>query len=563
MSKGQKVLDIEQALVLAAEHYNAQRISEARSNYQNILRADPNESTALHHLGLIAHQDGRNDIALELIAKATTIQPDRAEIHYDLGVVCQELRRLEDAKASYKKCLTISPDNAGAHNNLGVVLRDLGNFEDAVKSCRNAIDIQPTYAAAHSNLGLAYQDLGKLDDALRSFEEALRITQDIAEIHYNHGNVLQKLGRLKKSIDSYDAALHINPLLPDANTNLGLVLRDLGKLGEAQNRYYKALEINPNLAEARHNLGMLQLSIGDMQQGWKNYEWRWKIWPRNAHPSVSNKPLWEGDDLKGRTIYIYPEQGLGDSICFVRYLPLLKQFGCRVIFETPTSLASLFHHSQIADHLIKPGETPPDFDCHASLLDLPQHLKTTVETIPDVTPYLRVPEKLKQKWKLRFGAAKTFRLGIAWAGNSNLRQDHFRSATVEMFLPLAEILNIALYSLQVGPKVDATELLRNKITDCGPHLTDFAQTAAAISQLDLIVSVDTSVAHIAGALGRPTWTLLHLSPDWRWMYRGKTTPWYPTMQLFRQTELGQWKDVFQAVTAELINLADLNDKLSN
>ena len=274
-----------------------------------------------------------------------------------------------------------------------------------------------------------------------------------------------EVGRLEEAATSYEVALHINPQLAEANSNLGLTLRDLGRLEEARDSYLKALAIDPNLAETRHNLGMLQLSVGDMQQGWENYEWRWKKWRRNAHPCVSNKSLWRGDVLKGRTIYIYPEQGLGDSICFVRYLPLLKQLGCQVIFEAPRSLASLFRHSRIADHLIETGETPPHFDYHASLLDLPQHLNTTVETIPNSTPYLSTPEKLSQEWKIRFGEAKAFRLGIAWKGNSNLRQDQFRSAPIELFLPLTEVPNTTLYSLQVGAIDDTKTLLDNKIID--------------------------------------------------------------------------------------------------
>ena len=548
------MLELKHALERAAKHYNAHRTADAEIIYEDILRVTPNEPTALHRLGLIAHWDGKNELAAQLITKATAVGPNNAEAHYDLGVVYQELGRFEDAITCYNKSLSISPDNSVTHNNLGTVLRETGDLEEAVSCYRKAIDIEPNYSAAHSNLGLAYQELGKLTDALDQFGTALKITGNTAEIHYNHGNVLQELGRLAEAVNSYEAALDINPKLVEANTNLGLTLRDLGRVEDARDHYLKALAIDPNLGEARYSLGMLQLSVGEMEQGWKNYEWRWKKWSRNANDCASNKPIWRGDALKDRTIYIYPEQGLGDSICFVRYLPLLRQLGCQIIFEAPSSLASLFRHSRIADYLIETGETPPHFDCHASLLDLPQHLNTRLETIPTITPYLRVPEKLNQEWKARFGEAKTFRVGIAWAGNSNLRQDQFRSATVELFLPLAKLPHVTLYSLQVGAKAGAKTLLNEKIIDCAPHLTDFAQTAAAMTHLDLIISVDTSVAHVAGALGRPVWTLLHSAPDWRWMHSGETTAWYPTMRLFRQAQLGQWDQVSQSISSALSDL---------
>ena len=303
---------------------------------------------------------------------------------------------------------------------------------------------------------------------------------------------------------------------------------------------------------------MLQLLTGDFPRGWKNYSWRRKTKQYRFRPRDYEKPSWNGGELKGKTIFVYPEQGLGDTIQFVRYLPLLKQHGCRVVFETPKSLTRLFATVGIADQLIEPGETPPTIDCHAALLDLPQLLNTTLETIPSYYSYLSAPSDLKKEWANRLGPRKKFRLGIVWAGRSAHKNDRNRSIEAFLFQPLTKIRGVSVYSLQVGRNGEAAKIFADTVTDIAPFLNDFADTAAAVSNLDLVVSVDTSVAHIAGALGWPIWTLLPFVPDWRWLLERDDSPWYPTMQLFRQSERNDWKTVIERLRTELIKTVKLS-----
>ena len=465
------------------QHYTAGRLPEANSIYQQILRLDPNQPVALLLLGLIAHQAGKHDTAVDLIMKALAIKPDYAEAHNNLGIVFKELGKLDVAAASYHKALAIKPDYAEAHNNLGNALHDLGKLGEAAASYHKALAIKPDYAKAHSNLGNALHDLGKLDEAAAS--------------------------------------------------------------------YHKALAIKPDYAEAHNNFGHFQLLTGNFQDGWENYSWRWKKKDTALCPRDYKEPFWDGSGLEGKTIFIYPEQGLGDTIHFVRYMTLVAAQGGRVVLEVPAKLETLFRDIDGVESFVVAGNLPPPFDCHAPLLDLPGLLNTTLETIPSQESYLTVASELVEKWADRLGPWEHFRIGIVWAGNPILKTDRDRSMDPSHFLPLTEIPRVSVYSLQFGKDGEADKVFGARVTDIGPDLTPFTEAAAAIMNLDLVVTVDTSLAHLAGALGCPVWTLLPFIPDWRWMLDRDDSPWYPTMRLFRQEKRGEWEGVIERVCRAL------------
>ena len=408
------------------------------------------------------------------------------------------------------------------------------------------------------DLAVQHHNEGRLSKAESIYQQILQSDPNQPVALHLLGVIAHQVGKNDTAVDLITRALALKPDYPEAHSNLGVSLQSLGKLEEAVASYRTALGLKPDFAEAHYNLGMLQLLMGDFLRGWKNYAWRWKTKQYRSLPRDYEKPSWDGGELKGKTIFVYPEQGLGDTIQFVRYLPLLKQHGRRVVFETPKSLTRLFATVGIADQLIEPGETPPTIDCHAALLDLPQLLNTTLETIPNYNSYLRTAPNLQKEWANRLGPRKKFRLGIVWAGRSAHKNDRNRSIEAFLFQPLTKIRGVSVYSLQVGRNGEAAKIFGDTVTDVAPFLNDFADTAAAVSNLDLVVSVDTSVAHIAGALGWPIWTLLPFVPDWRWLLERDDSPWYPTMQLFRQSERNDWKTVIERLRTELIKTVKLS-----
>ena len=585
-SAEQPPLSVQQALDLGVRHHNAGDLAKAKNIYSQILQADPNQPIALQLLGVLAHQVGKNDFAIELISKAVTIKPDYDEGHFNLGIALKAAGRLEEAAASYRKALAIKPDNADAYYNLGNALEELKKFDDAATSYRmalavrpdfakahgnlgyllqkqkklddavacfrQALAIKPDYAEAHSNLGLALHDLGRLDEAVASYRSALAIDPEFVEVHSNLGLALQELGQLDEAMNSYYRALAIKPDHTDAHNNLGLAHQELGQIEHAFNSYNRAIAITPDSAEVRNNLGMLQLLTGDFDAGWANYAWRWKTKDAASLPREYPQPFWDGGPLQGRTIFIYPEQGLGDIIQFVRYLPLVAAHGGRVLFEVPKPLLRLFEGSRLVENLVRENQAPPPFDCHAALLDLPKLLNTALATVPGNDRFPEASPELRQQWAERLPASRDVRLGIVWAGNPKHKNDRNRSIDGNLFQLLAEIPWVSVYSLQVGRDGEAGRLFADKVVDLAPFLGDFADTAAAMSHLDLIVSADTSVAHLAGALGKPIWTLLPSMPDWRWLLARDDSPWYPTMRLFRQKTRGDWNGVLQGVGEALM-----------
>ena len=455
--------------------------------------------------------------------------------------------RLDQAKPLYAAILSQEPSHAEALRFLDIIAYQEGDSHQAVALIGKAIALRPDFFEAHSNLGLAHHALGQFDEAVASYRKALDIKPDCVEAHNNLGLTLHDLGKLDAAVAGYTKALAIKSDFTEAHNNLGNSLRDLGQLEEAAASYRKALAINPGFAEAHFNLGRLQLLTGGFQDGWKNYAWRWQWHGSGLRPREYQAPFWDGSALDGKTILIYPEQGVGDTIQFARYLPFVEALGARVVFEVPKTLDRLFKGSTYEKYLVGSNETPPSFDCHAPLLDLPRLLNTTLETIPVCDNFLNSPSELREVWSDRIGPSENIRVGIVWAGNPKHANDRNRSIEAALFRPLTEIPGVSTYSLQVGRDGEAAEVFGDRATDIAPFLTDFAETAAAIGQLDLIVTADTSVAHLAGTLRTPVWTLLPFIPDWRWLLERDDSPWYPSMRLFRQRAIGDWAGVFEEV----------------
>ena len=430
-----------------------------------------------------------------------------------------------------------------------------GKFRDARSLYEEICRTDPGDAEAWFMLGAVHGRLGSLTEAISSNRRALELKQDYPEAHYNLARALQETGEFAEAERSYRETLKLKPGNPDACNNLGNVLRGLGRPREALEMFEKALAINPEHPPARCNRSLAWLLLGDFARGWPEFEWRWA---RSEHPPRRLPgPQWDGADLHGKTLLVHAEQGYGDTIQFARYLPLLKQRGARIVCECQPPLTRLLRTMRDIDTVVTQGDTLPPFDLHVPLLSLPRIFASDATTIPARTPYLAVPDGNYTQIESVFATESDgYRIGFVWAGSPVHVNDRNRSCGLEHFRALSALDGIRLYSLQKGQC--AEELKRNNFSarDLSVLLGDFADTAYAVTRLDLVITVDTSVAHLAGALARPVWTLLPFDPDWRWMLERQDSPWYPGMRLFRQPRPGDWDDVFRRVTAALKQRTD-------
>ncbi|MBT3904407.1 MAG: glycosyltransferase family protein [Rhodospirillaceae bacterium] len=531
--------------------HQAGQSEQAKTYYRKVLRIQPNHSVSLHHLGVIALQSGKSEDAVDYIRKAVRAQPIYPFAHNNLGNALRNVGRLEDAEKSYNTAISQKPDYAEAHYNRAIIKEDRADPEAAMAGYKQAIELKPDYTDAHVKIGVLLIAQNKYEEALACF--ALVLAEDPGQpaALNNQGNVFEELGRLEEALASYDLALKRNPNNADVLANKGNVLKDLRRIDEALEVYDRAVAAAPESAKALYNRGLSRLMTGRLAEGWLDYQWRWQNDTLSMSRPVDDKPVWDGRDLNGKTILLYPEQGKGDAVQFARYIALIAERGGRAVLWSSGAVLRLLSSVPGAATVCETLEEAGDYDCHASLMDLPGLFETTLETIPKTVPYISVDKDLIETWSERLGHKKDFRVGLVWAGNPEHKNDHNRSIDLELFRPLAKIKNISLYSLQVGRAEDVVGVLGEGVTELKTHLTDFAETAAAIECLDLVISVDTAVAHVAGALGKPVWVLLPHVPDWRWLLDRDDSPWYPTLRLFRQGQPGDWAGVVENVMNEL------------
>ena len=421
---------------------------------------------------------------------------------------------------------------------------------------RRAIAVEPNNAEAHNDLGNALNEKGQLDEAIAAYRQAVALDPNFSEAHNNLG-VVRFQGKLDEAIASYGRAIALSPNFAEAHNNLGTGLQEKGQLDEAIAAYRRAIAYKPNYAESHSNLAKALLLCGDFKEGWQEYEWRWKVQGFPSPKRGFSQALWDGGELRGRAILLHAEQGLGDTIQFVRYLPLVVQRGGKIIVECQSELQRLFRGMAGDYEIVAFGQPLPAFDFHCPLPSLPHALGTTLADIPQNVPYLSAEPTLVEVWRRTLGASNgELKVGLAWAGNPRFESDGTRSLNLRQLTPLAGARGVKFYSLQKGA---AGEQAKNppvglELVDLGPKLNDFADTAAVMSLLDLIITTDTSVPHLAGALARPVWAMLQFVPDFRWLLEREDSPWYPTMRLFRQRSAGDWDGVIGRVAESLLSL---------
>ena len=544
---------IEQAIRAAAQHHAAGRLPEAEAVYRQILAFQPSHPDAVHLLGVIAHQRGQHDVAVELIRRAISLRPNFVEAYSNLGVVLEALGQNEQAIAALRQAIALNPSHVKSYNNLGVSLRVIGQIDEAIAAQRQAIALNPGYASAYNNLGIALRARKQFVEAIAACRQAIALNPGSSKAYNNLGISLRDCDRLDEALEACRQAVQLDPTSAEAHSNLGTTLRETGKLHEAIGHYRQAMALNPTYANGRLNFAFALLANGEFEQGWDEHEWRWKCLDFPSPPRSFSQPLWDGQSLSNRTLLLHMEQGLGDALQFIRYLPLAAEQGGKIILECYPELRRLFEPFARGHELVVRGQPLPPFDFHCPLLSLPRVFKTTLDNIPHATPYLNADAGDVRKWRERLADSSSLKIGLAWAGGTTHKDDRARSMPLATLAPLAEAPGVQFYSLQVGPAaVQAkTPPAGLALHDFSADLQDFADTAALIENLDLVISVDTAVAHLAGALGKPVWTLLPFSADWRWLTQRDDSPWYPSMRLFRQSRRSNWEDVVHRVADAL------------
>lgn len=527
--------------------------AKAKPLLLKILRHLPDHFEALQLLGYMAGAGNDYQSAAKYLSRAAHINPLSAESWYYQGVALQKLKQHEKAIASFAEALRLHPDLFEALHDTGLSLSQLMRFDEAVTYFDKALAVDRLAWKAYYNRGVALGNLKRYEEEIASYDQALAINPTDAGTLANRGVALGELGMNAEAVEWFQQALKMEPKNFVILSCLGTSLAGLARYDEAMDLQNQALKLKPDYPEAHFNRAILKLLRGDLENGWKEFEWRWKTAKFAPHRRISTRPPWTGKQpLRDKSILIYHEQGYGDTLQFCRYVPLLAELGAKVILEVQPPLKSLLSELPGAHQVIASGEPVPDYEFHCSLFSLPLAFNTQLETIPNPAKYIQAPAGLVSEWSKQLKHAGTKRIGIAWAGSRTNINDRNRSLPLEMLLPLVR-LPITLVSLQKDLKAQDRAFLdaQPNILRFEEQLRDFSDTAALIESLDLVITVDTSVAHLAAAMGKPVWILLAYAPDFRWLLDRSDSPWYPTAKIFRQPEIGNWTAVISEVVQRM------------
>ncbi len=576
--------------------HEAGEIEAAATGYQAVLAANADDVAVLCHLGSLELDRDRPAASVPLLERAAALRPDLPEVQNYLGMGFQALERWGEATQAFERALKLDPQFAAAFFHLGEIAESLGRAETAVALYRQTLEHDPEAAIVHvtlgrllfrhgnwtgavqcyraalqlppvgeeserletqCELGVALLRQNALDKSAQVFREILAVRPNLAEIHSNLSYIYERQGRANDAVAAAHRAVEIKPEMWDGHNNLGVALRAAHHLKSARQAFERASELNPDFSLARFNFGSVCLMQEDYAAGWPAYESRTALM---AHPLRQFQvPRWNGEPLPGKTLLLHAEQGYGDTFQFLRFVNDAKRrSGARIVLELPPATMSLLADATAADECVTYGKVPStDIDAEAPLPSLPGILGVGATELPGTIPYIAADPERREEWRARLNRGGTAtHIGLVWQGNSHQAQDHVRSCPLSAFAALQSLANVRWFSLQKDLPAKFPDTSGLGITPLGHLLHDFADTAAVMSALDLVITVDTSTAHLAGALGVPTWTLLCHTPDWRWLLRREDSPWYPGMRLFRQPRWGDWTSVLQAVAVAL------NERLS-
>ena len=541
---------------LATVRQRQRRTAEAERHYRAALAREPRFIDALNDLGILLRHAGRDDEAEESFRRAIRLRADFAPAHLNIGALLLDRERLDEAAQSFEQAHRLQPDSADAHYYLGAVARERYEPNKAEVAFSRAAALDPRHAAALNMLGVLRQDAGKLGEAEEMFRRAVTADPAYVEARINLGAVLSRQRRSAEALTLAEETLTLAPQSADAVNNRGTLWELEADFDQALAWYERAVALDPQHPDANFNRGRLLLHLERWAEGWEGYEWRLKN--KRQKRAFFRSVMWDGSPLDGKTLLLHAEQGLGDTIQFCRYAPLMAERGARIVLAVQPPLRRLLSDLPGVASCHDVGGAVPPFDFLLPLASLPRLFHTTRATIPATRGYLRAPEEAVARWRDRIGpAGADLRVGIAWGGNPEQSNDRNRSAPLAAFRPLLEVPGVRFYNLQVGPRAAeiAEQGLADRIGDLSPHLADFTETAAAMTVLDLMITVETSVSHMAGAVGRPSWVALTFLPDWRYHRSGAENPWYASQRLFRQPQRGDWTSVMAEIEVALRQLA--------
>jgi predicted O-linked N-acetylglucosamine transferase (SPINDLY family) len=533
-----------------------QNPEQAVDCYRRALELKPDHSPAYYNLSAAHRVLGKLEEAVDFYLHAQDPQPDYTVAHYHLGNALRAEGKLDEAVASFRWATKLNPEHAEAFNNLGNALFAQGKRDEAVTCLRRAMELKPTFVEAYSNLGNVLQAQGKLREAVDLYRRALALNPNIAQVHHNLGDALQALDEFDEAICCLQRALALKPDLAEAANSLGSAFHAQGKRSDALESFHTAIELRPAYPEAHRNLGLLLLQQGNFEQGWPEHEWRWNC--KEFSAGALRRPTWDGSPVTGK-ILLHTDQGFGDIFQFIRYASLVKPRASQVVLLCPHRLIPLLSCCRGIDAFLPVVASTLEYEAEAHLTSLPAVFRTTIETTPRESSYLFAEPDLIEQWGHRLPTGE-FKIGIAWQGNPEFRHDKSRSVPLANFAPLADISGVRLISLQKGHGVEQLERIKDQfpVAVLPPTLDEstgaFMDTAAVMMNLDLVITSDTAIAHLAGGLGVPVWVALSSNPEWRWLLDRNDSPWYPSMRLFRQTSGGDWRSVFQQVRSDLLEL---------
>lgn len=544
-------LTIPQALELATRHHHAGELAQAERIYRQILAASPEHAPTLHQLGVLYFQAGQPQQAAQLLSRAVQLNPASAMFHCNLGRVLAQLDQIDAAIAALLRAVELQPDYPEAWNNLGNALMLVPQYANAIEAFERSISLRPGSVPTLLNLASAQRGNRQYDQAIATARQALGSRPDDPAVLNALGNIFEDAGEHDEAIRLLERAIQLAPQNAEAHVNLATSLASLSRYEESMQAARRAIAIDPNMALAHCNLGLTLLLLGRFTEGWAENEWRTHLLAGRLYRQRFPQPQWDGSELSGKSILICAEQGFGDTIQFIRYVPLVAGRGGKMIVVCPDQLHRIIRDVPGVASIHRPGDAVPHIDVQIQMMGLPRVFWKEEGSIPPGQAYLRPVAEDVEKWRSRLQSyPHKLKVGLVWSGSAGRR---YRSMQLSNLAPLAQHRDIAWFSLQKGPA--ATEIAspgqRLEVIDYTDELHDFADTAALIENLDLVITVDTAVAHLAGALGKPAWVILPVAPDWRWMLERTDSIWYPSVRLFRQPVRGDWETPIAQIISAL------------
>nr|WP_320148158.1 tetratricopeptide repeat protein [uncultured Anaeromusa sp.] len=529
-----------------------EQLAEAEYAFRLAIKENENFPEACNNLAVVLRKNEKWQEAEAFIKKAVGLRPQYPEAYYNWGLTLAALGNIEDAIEAYCKAIELRPDYPEAYNNLGIILLKQGKVGDAEKFFHHVIELNPDFSEAYSNLSAVLKDGPRIEEAEGYAKRAIKLSPMDAEAHNNLGAILRNQNRLVEAERCFLKAVELRANFPEAFHNLAMTLMETGtRLNEAESLLKQSLELRPDFAEAEYTLAALYFLQGNYKQGWEKYEARFAVF-NNYQPPVRR---WQGEFLEGKHILLSCEQGFGDTLQFIRYAAVVAKQARHTTVLVQKSLVGLFANSEKITFVSSVSECSWDeYDFACPLLSLPMLFGTDEDSIPAEIPYIFAAETLINKWKdilAKQSSGDELKVGIVWAGNPGHKNDRNRSAQLAEVVELFKAVPICWVSLQVGAEGKNLQNGTVRICNFSDLLTDFSETAALIANLDLVIAVDTAVAHLAGAMGKKTWLLLPFAPEWRWQLQREDSPWYPTMRIFRQNRVGEWRELLERVAAAL------------